>query len=141
MTHRDMIDFDARRTGFAADKARKAANLRRAWADVAEDALTLTRRLIETDGAEAVESIHLLAKLRAVQEAGGDSFPVQGASAAKVAMGFAQSLRGLLEASLPRYRAIMAPAVAAGAQAVRDLIAEHLTLQAATWRGRTGEEA
>jgi hypothetical protein len=141
MTNRLTSDFENRRTRFAADRAAAEARLRVSWAEIAHDALALTERLIATDGVESVEPLYVVAKLKVVLEGGTAGFPVQGASAGKTAMAFAQSLRALLDASLPRYRAIMAPFVAAGARAVAELITEHQTRQADAWRKQTGEEA
>lgn len=134
-------DFDSRRTRFAAEKARKESALRQAWTEITGEALSMAERLIATDGEEAIEALDLKAKLSAVVEGGADGFPVQGASAAKAAMAFAQTLRALFDASLPRRRAILAPMVAAGARAVAELISEHQTRQADGWRKQLGEEA
>lgn len=140
-THPLTSDFDSRRTRFAAEKARKEAALRLAWAEITGDALMLTDRVQATDGEQTLEALDLKARLAAVLEAGAEGFPVQGASASKAAMAFAHALRGLLEASLPRRRAILAPFVAAGAKAISELIIDHQDRQADAWRRHTGEEA
>lgn len=141
MTHRDMVDFEDRRTRFATERAQREARLRAAWSEITQDALAITDRVIATDGVEHVEPIDVKAKLKAVLEGGVAGFPVQGASAGKTAVAFAEALRALLDASLPRYRAIMAPFVAEGARAVAELITEHQTRLADGWRKHTGEEA
>ena len=141
MSHHLTEDFDSRRTRFAAEKARRESAMRVAWSEITGEALVLAERLIATDGHEAVEALDLRAKLSAVVEGGADGFPVQGASAAKAAMAFAQTLRALFEASLPRRRAILAPMVAAGAKAVAELITDHQDRQADAGRKQTGEEA
>lgn len=141
MSHRLTEDFDTRRTRFAAEKAQREIALRAAWSEITGEALTLAERLIATDGLETVEALELRNRLAAVIKAGPEGFPVQGASAGKAAMAFAQTLRALFEASLPRRRAILAPMVVAGAKAVAALITEHQDRQADAWRKQTGEEA
>ena len=141
MTNHLTSDFDARRTWFAAQKREQEIALRAAWSDITGDALVMAERLIATDGVEAVEALELKNKLATVIKAGVEGFPVQGASAGKAALAFAQTLRALFEASLPRRRAILAPMVVAGAKAVAELISEHQTRQADGWRKQLGEEA
>lgn len=115
--------------------------MRAAWSDITGEAVTMAERLIATDGQEAVEALELRNRLATVIKAGPDGFPVQGASAGKAAMAFAQTLRALFEASLPRRRAILAPMVVAGAKAVAALITDHRDRQADGWRKQMGEEA
>lgn len=141
MTNRLTTDFDERLSRFAVEKRAQEIAMRSAWSEITGDAMAMAERLIATDGQEAVEAFELRNRLATVIKAGPEGFPVQGASAGKAAMAFAQTLRALFEASLPRRRAILAPMVAAGAQAVAALITDHQDRQADGWRKQLGEEA
>lgn len=131
-------DFDARRNRFAVEKAERRVALRQGWTALLADASLLADRLIATDGEEAVETLYLRHSSRQLDAA---DFPAQGDSARKAADAFKTALTALLDAALPRRKAVLAPMVAAGAKALADLITEEQTREADAWRKHTGEEA
>lgn len=131
-------DFDARRNRFAAEKAERRVVLRQAWAELIVETARVVERLIATDGEEVVETMYVRHGARALDAA---EFPVQGASARTAAQAFKTALAALLDADLPRRKAVLAPMVAAAAKALTDLITEEQTREADAWRKHTGEEA
>lgn len=120
----------------ALDPAGRKAALRREWSLFVEGVTAMTDRLIATDGEEAVEDLHLRARLRGLK---AEAFPVDEVSARQAADAFVAGLRGLLVAQRPRRKAILAPFVGAGAKALGELIVDTQELEAAAWQARSGE--
>lgn len=116
--------------------ARQAAR-RRAWGELAEDADKLANRLIETDGEESVETLHLSSRIRMLN---ADGFPSKEVSAQKMGVAFIETLRAALGAAAPRRRVIVALALKAEAKAIGDLIVDTQETEARAWRVQHGED-
>lgn len=129
-------DFNARRNRFAADKAAEAVRLRAAWDAFLGDLDRMTARLIATDGVEAIEALDIRATAKRLKAEG---FAIADFSVRRAADGVLFILGGLLEASLPARRFILATLLRHGTDALRALIEEERTRMAVRDRLRAGE--
>lgn len=115
--------------------ARQAAR-RRAWSSLAVDAERMADRLIETNGEESIETLHLASKVKVLGEAG---FPSKESSAQKLGGAFLETLRAALVSALPRRRVIVAEALKAEARAIVQLVVDTQETEANAWKVQTGE--
>ena len=119
------------------DPIARQAGRRRAWTELAADADKMADRLIETDGEESVETLHLSSRIKALS---ADGFPSKEVSAQKMGGAFIETLRAALVSALPRRRVIVALALKAEAKAIGDLIVDTQETEALAWRAQHGED-
>lgn len=110
--------------------------VRAQWRALAADALAVAGRAVETDGEQRLERFDFGHGLARIDRA---SFPVADASAAGLAQAFLLQCRALLNATLPRRRAVLAEALLATARAVDAVLDEEPLAAAAEMRRRLGE--
>jgi len=118
------------------DPAARQAARRRAWAQLATEADKMADRLIESDGVETIETLHLTARLKVLADEG---FPSKEGSAQRMGAAFVETLRAALVSALPRRRVIVAGALKAEARAIGELIVDTQETEALVWRNMTGE--
>jgi hypothetical protein len=118
------------------DPAARRAAQRRAWSELIASADKLARRLIETDGEEAVEDFELRGMVRVMAD---ETFPAHEESAKRAGAAFVLALRALLTAARPRRKAILAVMVKAGAESLDEVLTDVKEQEAAGWLAHTGE--
>ncbi len=111
---------------------------RLSWRMLAAEAILMADRAIASDGDElriGIDFRHELAKQNQPKQA----FPVEGVSAGRLAQGFVDCAKAMLEAAEPRRRVILAGPLRATARAIEELLELQATNDAATWKRRLGE--
>jgi hypothetical protein len=112
------------------------AERRRDWRALIAAARALAGRVVETCGRERLERTELVGLLG---REGRARFPIDDASAGEMATGFRTIARALLIAGTDRRRELIAPALAAAAEALDQLITDQGHAEAARSRLVAGE--